>query len=216
MNNKALIIPRIDSLETMTQQEIADNLFNGGAHILINESNWSAEYPTAPVSTAMIAHSGLSLYIMFTARVDEVRAMVTENLGPVADDNCFEFFVKIPGCDRYWNFEFNTLGVANVSSRITRKSPERFTPDKLKQIARYPSTVHPTPAIHGECDLWLIVSIPLSLIGLDNISCPTLLMGNLYSCAAALEHPYYLSWNPIMTDKPDFHRPEYFGYLILE
>ncbi|MDE6449753.1 MAG: hypothetical protein K2L41_06690, partial [Muribaculaceae bacterium] len=38
----------------------------------------------------------------------------------------------------------------------------------------------------------------------------------LYSCASAIESPYYLSWSPIDTPRPDFHRPEFFGYLILQ
>ncbi|MBO7233161.1 MAG: hypothetical protein J6V16_08435, partial [Bacteroidales bacterium] len=25
--------------------------------------------------------------------------------------------------------------------------------------------------------------------------------------------PHYLSWQPINTEKPDFHRPEFFGTL---
>ena len=28
--------------------------------------------------------------------------------------------------------------------------------------------------------------------------------------------PHYLSWNPIETPKPDFHRPEFFGELKLQ
>ena len=28
-------------------------------------------------------------------------------------------------------------------------------------------------------------------------------------------HPHYLSWSPIGTEKPDFHRPEFFGELVL-
>lgn len=28
-------------------------------------------------------------------------------------------------------------------------------------------------------------------------------------------HPHYVSWNPIGTSSPDFHRPEYFGVLSL-
>ena len=33
---------------------------------------------------------------------------------------------------------------------------------------------------------------------------------NLYKCGDNLSHPHFLSWRPIATEKPDFHRPEFF------
>ncbi len=38
---------------------------------------------------------------------------------------------------------------------------------------------------------------------------------NLYKCGDNLSHPHFLSWRPIQTDKPDFHRPEYFERVTL-
>ena len=39
------------------------------------------------------------------------------------------------------------------------------------------------------------------------------LKANFYKCGDKLSVPHYLSWNPVTTEKPDFHRPEYFGLL---
>ena len=39
---------------------------------------------------------------------------------------------------------------------------------------------------------------------------------NFYKCGDETQKPHYLSWNPVKTSKPDFHRPEYFGKLIFE
>jgi hypothetical protein len=36
------------------------------------------------------------------------------------------------------------------------------------------------------------------------------LRGNLYKCADKSKTPHYLSAFPIETEKPDFHRPEFF------
>ena len=61
----------------------------------------------------------------------------------------------------------------------------------------------------------LTVAIPFDLIGLDGDNLPDHIMGNFYKCGAKTSLPHYLSWNPIATDTPDFHRPEFFGRLNL-
>ena len=48
-------------------------------------------------------------------------------------------------------------------------------------------------------------------MGLDADNMPEKVRGNFYKCASATSEPHYLSWNPILTDKPDFHRPDFFG-----
>ena len=40
------------------------------------------------------------------------------------------------------------------------------------------------------------------------------LEGNLYKCADKAKTPHYLSAFPIDTEKPDFHRPEFFQVLL--
>ena len=39
---------------------------------------------------------------------------------------------------------------------------------------------------------------------------------NLYKCGYNLSHPHFLSWRPIRTEKPYFHRPEFFGEVTFE
>ena len=36
---------------------------------------------------------------------------------------------------------------------------------------------------------------------------------NFYKCGDDTTKPHYLSWNPVKTENPDFHRPEFFGTL---
>jgi hypothetical protein len=42
------------------------------------------------------------------------------------------------------------------------------------------------------------------------------LRANFYKCADNTRIPHYVSWNPIEVASPDFHRPEFFGELLLE
>ncbi|MFR4039417.1 MAG: carbohydrate-binding family 9-like protein, partial [Butyricimonas faecalis] len=39
---------------------------------------------------------------------------------------------------------------------------------------------------------------------------------NIHKCGNKLPHPHFVTWNPIPTEKPDFHRPEFFGTLIFK
>jgi hypothetical protein len=39
--------------------------------------------------------------------------------------------------------------------------------------------------------------------------------GNFYKCDESI-HPHFGSWNYIVCDHPDFHRPECFGAMTLE
>ena len=38
---------------------------------------------------------------------------------------------------------------------------------------------------------------------------------NFYKCGDKTETVHYSTWNPVETEKPDYHRPEYFGKIIL-
>ena len=42
------------------------------------------------------------------------------------------------------------------------------------------------------------------------------MMANFYKCADLTSTPHFLSWAPIDTPEPDFHRPEFFAPITLE
>ena len=39
---------------------------------------------------------------------------------------------------------------------------------------------------------------------------------NVYKCGDNLSQPHFLSWQPIHTDKPNFHVPQFFGEVEFE
>ena len=57
--------------------------------------------------------------------------------------------------------------------------------------------------------------IPYELIGFSSDTVPCQLSTNFYKCADKSDHPHFVSWNPIDTAAPDFHRPEFFGIMEL-
>ena len=127
-----------------------------------------------------------------------------------------EFFVvPVPGGE-YWNFEFNCIGTVNASHRMERPAPTRLTDNEIARIRRYGSCgSRPFRELEGIFTWNLLVVIPLDLIGVEYKGEALKMRGNFYKCASAASQPHYLSWNPIDTPAPDFHRPEFFGDIIL-
>jgi hypothetical protein len=61
----------------------------------------------------------------------------------------------------------------------------------------------------------LTVYIPFRLLGVNCKSLPSVLRANFYKCCSACSEKHYLSWSPVHSAKPDFHRPEDFGFLFV-
>ena len=40
--------------------------------------------------------------------------------------------------------------------------------------------------------------------------------GNFYKCGDGLTVPHFVTWGPIVTEKPDYHRPEFFKEIVFE
>lgn len=216
---QTLYIPYIAQLDAAPDLDVATTLVGReGARADIACVNWVGQFDDAPASTAYVAHSRDAIYIVFTADEPHVRAVVDKDMGPVSSDSCFEFFVEpAPETHRYWNFEFNAIGHLNASHRVERPNATRFDQTMLNAVERR-SNLGDEP--FGEKDVdrpWtLTVRIPLALINLEYAGEPLRMRGNIYKCASAKTPPHYLSWLPIDTVRPDFHRPEFFGTMVLE
>ena len=214
---KTLNIPKIDRIEDIQFENVINILDNKGQRYIINSLNWKEEYPYHPLSSFTIAHDGEYIYIDFFVRCNYLKAENYENNSPVSQDSCVEFFVAPKSDNHYWNFEFNCIGAINASHRTERKNPTRLNDDELAQVLRYASCGNkPFQELEGIFTWNLLVAIPLSLISIKYNNAPISMKGNFYKCASKCSQPHYLSWNPIYTDKPDFHRQEFFGNIILD
>lgn len=212
-----LHIPFIPNLEEYNISEISTILEEKGKRQMIQSINWADQYPYQPLTTFAIAHSEKYIYVDFFVRCNYLRAVNYLNNSPVSEDSCVEFFIA-PKCDNhYWNFEFNCIGTINASHRTERKNPTRLTDDELAQVIRYASCgSKPFNEIEGLFTWNLTIAIPLNLIGLKYEGKPIATKGNFYKCASGTSLPHYMSWNPIKTDKPNFHCQEFFGNIILD
>lgn len=207
-------IPQIDS--SMGSDEIINILDSEAPRGTIESVNWADQYPYHPLTTFNIAHNGKTLYIDFFVRCNFLRAESYKNQSPVSEDSCVEFFVEPTGELPYWNFEFNCIGTVNASHRFERKSPVRLTDEDIARIERYPSCgTRPFKELEGLFTWNLLVGIPLDLMGIKYEGKPVEMRGNFYKCASAASQPHFLSWNPVKTESPDFHQPDFFAPIKL-
>ena len=176
--------------------------------------DWPDEYPYCPDVTAFLGHTEDRLLIRFEVTEDNVKAVTTEPNGPVWEDSCCEFFVKTPGSDFYYNFETNCIGTGLAARRRSRSEFEHFGPEKMARIVRR-SSLPCIPTDSKERSSWsLELEIPFDMIGCEG--CPERLLANIYKCGDKTARPHFLSWNRVSTESPDFHRPEFFGELIMD
>jgi hypothetical protein len=86
----------------------------------------------------------------------------------------------------------------------------------MLQIKRYASLGNePFEEKKGNFNWTLTVDIPFSLLGIDAHNLPASIKANFYKCGDETSVPHYVSWNPIEVENPDFHRPEFFGELVM-
>ena len=175
--------------------------------------NWPGDYPYCPDVKVALGHTDDRMLIKFSVSEENAAAVCMEPNGPVWEDSCVEFFVRVPGDPYYYNFETNCIGTGLAARRLSRDDFKHFTPEQMAMIARRSSLPHgPMKMEHAEWTLEL--EVPFAVLGLDR--CPEMLEANFYKCGDKCATPHFLSWSPIATPRPDFHRPECFGTLVLE
>ena len=215
-NQLHLDVPYAPSLDSLPISEVAAALDECGVRRPIDCLDWPDQFPYHPLTVFTIAHSDKWLYIDFFVRCNYLRAVNTANNSDVYQDSCVEFFVQPKPDGPYFNFEFNCIGTAHVASRKSRHDGVKLTDAQLDSIKRYASCgSKPFNELEGFFSWNLTVAIPLELIGVEYNGSPITMRGNFYKCGDATSEPHYLSWAPIDTPKPDFHRPEFFAPITL-
>lgn len=185
----------------------------------INQVNWPEAFPEKPEVTVGISNSQDWLQLTYHVRGYQLRAVTTEDQGPVWEDSCVEFFCQVPGDDHYMNFETNCIGAMVASRRKGRaEDVQPLPPEQMARIKR--RCTYPRQAI-TEQDGWfewkVELQIPLDLIfGERKPVFPQTLRANFYKCADLTKKPHFLSWQPIPLPKPDFHCPQFFGEIVLQ
>lgn len=169
---------------------------------------WGYDKYTAEVY-AQLAYDDTGFLVKFTVAEANPLRTKTKHFEYVHEDSCVEFFVNFmpEKSNRYINFETNANGVMNASFRADRYDSAPLKIDEIEGL-------NITPEVHE--DYWTITY----QVGFDfirnyypefDIKDCNYVIGNLYKCGDKTETVHYKSYYPVGCEKPDYHRPEYFG-----
>lgn len=185
----------------------------------VDEVNWAAQYPYKPKVEFGIAHTDHEILIHYRVEEDSVASVAGHDNGKVWEDSCCEFF-SVPAADGiYYNMECNCTGTLLVAAGPEREGRMRAPQEVLKGVKRWSSLGTELFSERIGAVKWeMALVIPISTYFRHNIQSLNgkTIRANFYKCGDKLQRPHFLSWNPIAIEKPDFHRPDFFGELTFK
>ena len=208
---KELIVKRVNTADTASWDEVSKSLETAQWNA-VDTLNWS-EYDYRPQVQFRMLYGDTAFLLQYKVEEQSVRAVATADNGEVWKDSCVEFFMSPDNDGNYYNFEFNCAGTCLLFYGA-RGAREAVPPAVISQIRRQPSLGrHPFGERKGqvEWDLSLVIPYTCLIKHPEFSAVGKIVRANFYKCGDDLTVPHFLSWNPIKTEKPDFHRPEFFG-----
>ena len=176
-------------------------------------SEYYKKVPAKVDAFAQIGYNEKELLVHLWVDTDEVRA---EEFGPMAQpcrDSCLEFFFSpVPGDNRYFNIEFNSIGCSYLGIGSCIDDLLRLHPERDENILN--------PDIRKTSGGWeIFYTVPYELI---RRIFPTFeavpgmeIRANCFTCADEAKQPYHISWNPVTADPFNFHHTPSFGKMVL-
>ena len=188
-------------------------------------TNYMGDIPGfKPEAQAKMMYDDENLYVIFHVVDRYVRCLTNKINGPVWEDGAVEFFFA-PDPQKpllYFNLETNCGGTALMHyNLVPRKESKALTEEEIKKVEiahTLPSLIDPEMK---EPVTWTLeYRIPLSiLLKYSQVTRPAsgvVWKANFYKIAENSSNPHYITWSVVEAEKPDFHRPEFFGKLIFE
>lgn len=177
-----------------------------------------------PLAQAKMMYDADNLYVIFHVKDRYVRCITKEINGPVWEDGAVEFFfapdIKQPLL--YFNLETNCGGTPLMHfNLVPRKESKELSKEDIKKIEiahTLPQIID--PEMKDPVTWTLEYRIPLAILEkYFKITRPgkgVEWKANFYKIAENSSNPHYITWSVVEIEKPDFHRPEFFGRLIFE
>ncbi len=210
-----LVIPFLPQLDRMSLEEAKMIMEEKATRCAVDKCNWIDAFPYKPIVMFDIAYTQENIYIHYFVRGNSLRALASQDNEYVYEDSCVEFFVRPEEDMRYHNFEFNCIGTVYAAYGADRHGRKLIDVNQLAKIRRYTSLQpKPFPEFKGIFSWEVLFAIPFDVLGMDKDNLPESFRANVSSCADGTITPHYLTWNPIDTPQPDYHRPEFFGRMV--
>lgn len=179
--------------------------------------NWK-EYDYKPKVQFRIGHTGNEIWLKYYITENHIRAKETKTNGDVYKDSCVEFFISHDN-ENYYNFEFSCIGTTHLAWGPGRNNRKFVDPAVIEKIAIKSSLGNqPFDNKSGDFEWEMMIRIPLESLAYSNLNTFKKLKAaaNFYKCGDETAKPHFVTWNPVKTENPDYHRPEYFGKVEFE
>ena len=175
---------------------------------LLHPCRWSPNLP--PHVTVQAQWCEDALLIRLCSDEAPTRAANTAPDSPVWEDSCLECFLSADG-QRYLNLEGNANG-----AMLAAFGPDRHNRQRLKDMGIPRPTLEAAVCGTGWEAVYTVPAETMKALFGVELAEGFRLYANFYVCGDETPLPCYGAWSPVETEKPDFHRPEYFGVITLE
>jgi hypothetical protein len=196
-------------------EDVSERLDKYGKGHLIDIVNWK-DYSYRPDVRFNIAYCEKEIFIKYYVTEEYFKAEKTEANQMVCEDSCVEFFVSPADDGIYYNIEFNAIGTCLLGTGTGRHDSSRAPVEIIAGIRRLGSAgTVPQPETKGQFSWTLTIALPVKTFFRHKVSelKGKTFMANFYKCGDKLTVPHYVTWNPVGTERPDYHQPGYFGML---
>lgn len=171
----------------------------------IKNYRWEKGYE--PTAFGQLSLGEDELFFRLVCFEENPRVTYTEPQSPVKNDSCIELFFSINDCEQYINLEFNAGGcyLCGIGKdRFDRPRIDVFGENKPK------GTIHK--------DFWEVSgSVSFKVLseyfGVDSIKS---MRGNFFKCGEMTEFTHFGMWSECVSEKPNFHLPEFFREFKLQ
>ena len=213
---KELDVPKISTEDSLSFENISFALEKNTSLNKISWLEWD-QFSYQPEVGYRIAHSDSLLFLKYYVKEEHILAQRKDPNSAVHRDSCVEFFIDPLQDGNYYNFEFNCIGTTHLAYGPSRGKRSFIEPELIKQKIKTWSTLgnKTFEERSGTFEWEMVIVIPSSIFTYnEDLSFSKLVSNaNFYKCGDDTSKRHYLSWNPVKTPNPDFHRPEYFGTL---
>ena len=192
---------------------------NGVVYNRISYVNWGEAYPYLPSVEFAIAHTSDRLLLHYRVEEQSVRAVARHDNENIWEDSCVEFFISPVEDGTYYNVECNCAGHLLVGGGRVNPDRVRSELSVMGAIDRWASLGStPFDTIEGKTHWEVALVIPVSTFFMHDVARldGRVMRANFYKCGDKLPVPHFVSWAPIVTDRPNFHCPEFFGEVVME
>ena len=163
---------------------------------------------------AQIAYDESGFSVRFTIGESNPFFEKKHHFEEVCHDSCVEFFVNFTPkqSDKYINFEVNAAGIMYAAYGSNRYDGVLLDLEEIEGLDIKPEIQEEYWTVSYKIGFDLIRKYypQFDIEHFDYI------LGNLYKCGDKTAYRHYLSYFKVGTEKPDFHRPEYFGEFAIE